>query len=523
MRSHPNSGVRTSSHAGGGQENAMSRAAGSKRGSADSTMAEASDDATGGPRLQRQRVGLSDITNQMQTHAHTSRGAALAAEVAGKWITVEAGAAVGATRTRSMSTRASSGDEQAQAAGSMSVDVRATAGTAGADAGRASREAVSSVASASGGLAGVAEALGMGIAAAIPSVAGSLGRAPRWPQRQTRSRGSVRQAGAAPPTPEGPQVEAASAGRAAEAGDSEGYSLRAGAVTVPANVIDIDKDTADIENVENYAVEYVQDIYDYFREREASPSCRPSTSYMDDRQPEINEGMRGILVDWLVEVAEEYRLVPDTLYLSVAYIDRYLSRTLVRRSRLQLVGVTCMLIAAKYEEIYPPEVREFCYITDNTYTAPQVLECERRVLDTLNFELTQPTAKSFLRRYIRAAEAHTRCVRTHYLADYLCELTLLDYNFLRFLPSTVAASVVLLANYTMRPHINPWSETLSHYTGYAPADLAPCVQALHEFWRTEVVQNGRLPAIREKYSHARFRSVANDVAPPAELPASVAP
>jgi len=150
-----------------------------------------------------------------------------------------------------------------------------------------------------------------------------------------------------------------------------------------------------------------------------------------------------------------------------------------------------------------------------------VLECERKVLDTLNFELTQPTAKSFLRRFIRAAEAHTRCVRTHYLADYLCELTLLDYNFLTFLPSQVAASVVYLANYTMRPHINPWSQTLLHYTRYTPSELAPCIRALYEFWRTEVVANGRLPAIREKYSHARFRSVAADIVPPVQLLADI--
>jgi len=479
-----------------GQENATSRVA-SKRGSADSTMADASED--GGPRLQRQRVGLGDITNQMQTSGRgVSRGAGL-----------PRGAAGDAVRTRSMSTRASSGDEMAHAA-SMSVDGQ----------GRPSiGEAVSS---------GVAAAeLGLG-ATAVPTVGGAPLRAPPLVRgRQTRSmRGTAAAENAAADTVASPREVQASEGNSLRVDFDccqEGLSCPrcANTTLITSSVIDIDRDTADIDNVENYAVEYVNDIYEYFREKEASPRCRPSTSYMADMQPEINEGMRGILVDWLVEVAEEYRLVPDTLYLSVAYIDRYLSQSHVRRSRLQLVGVTCMLLAAKYEEIYAPEVREFCYITDNTYTANQVLECERKVLDTLNFELTQPTAKSFLRRFIRAAEAHTRCVRTHYLADYLCELTLLDYNFLTFLPSQVAASVVYLANYTMRPHINPWSQTLLHYTRYTPSELAPCIRALYEFWRTEVVANGRLPAIREKYSHARFRSVAADIVPPVQLLADI--
>ena len=71
-------------------------------------------------------------------------------------------------------------------------------------------------------------------------------------------------------------------------------------------------------------------------------------------QRDINATMRSILIDWLVEVAEEYRLVPDTLYLAVNYIDRFLAHVPVNRSKLQLVGVTCMLIASKYEEIHPP-------------------------------------------------------------------------------------------------------------------------------------------------------------------------
>ena len=130
---------------------------------------------------------------------------------------------------------------------------------------------------------------------------------------------------------------------------------------------------------------------------------RPDTRYMDTIQRDINPTMRGILVDWLVEVAEEYKLLSDTLYLSANYIDRVLSSMSVVRSELQLVGVTCMLVAAKYEEIYAPQVEEFCYITDNTYTRTQVVDMERKILDTLRFELTVPTTKTFLRRFLTAA------------------------------------------------------------------------------------------------------------------------
>ena len=68
--------------------------------------------------------------------------------------------------------------------------------------------------------------------------------------------------------------------------------------------------------------------------------------------------MRAILIDWLVEVHMKFRLVPETLYLCVNIIDRYCSIQEVRRSQLQLVGVTALFLACKYEEIYPPEVRD---------------------------------------------------------------------------------------------------------------------------------------------------------------------
>ena len=257
---------------------------------------------------------------------------------------------------------------------------------------------------------------------------------------------------------------------------------------------------------------YVQDIYANLRVAERKH--RPSTVYMDAVQTDINATMRGILVDWLVEVAEEYKLVPDTLFLSVAYIDRCLSTQVVQRAQLQLVGVTCMLIAAKYEEIYAPQVDEFCYITDNTYTRDQVLDMERQVLALLSFELTQPTCKSFLRRFLRAAEADHKA---EFLACFLAELSLLDYAFLPHLPSCVAASCVLVALWTLRRPA--WSATLAHYTGYQPAQLKECATQLVELFAGAKRQT--LPAVREKYSQHKFKCVSSLVPPDGGLPDSL--
>ena len=86
--------------------------------------------------------------------------------------------------------------------------------------------------------------------------------------------------------------------------------------------------------------------------------------------------MRSILVDWLVEVHLKFKLVPETLYLTVNIIDRYLSLTSVTRPKLQLVGVTALLIASKYEEIYPPELRDLVYICDRAYSKSEILKME---------------------------------------------------------------------------------------------------------------------------------------------------
>ena len=96
------------------------------------------------------------------------------------------------------------------------------------------------------------------------------------------------------------------------------------------------------------------------------------------KQYDITNIMRSILVDWLVEVCDEFHLLPETLFAAAAYVDRYLSHVSVPRSKLQLVGVTCLYLSAKFEEIHPPEISEFAYITDDTYTKKQVIEYRER-------------------------------------------------------------------------------------------------------------------------------------------------
>ncbi|KAG2691593.1 hypothetical protein I3843_08G015900 [Carya illinoinensis] len=273
------------------------------------------------------------------------------------------------------------------------------------------------------------------------------------------------------------------------------------------DIVDIDSNLKDPQLCSLYA----PDIYS--NTSVAELECRPATDYMEKLQQDISPSMRGILIDWLVEVSEEYKLVPDTLYLTVNLIDRFLSKNYIEKTKLQLLGVTCMLIASKYEEICAPRVEEFCVITDNTYMRGEVLKLESQVLNFLHFQLSVPTTKTFLRRFIQAAQASYKLpsVELEFLANYLAELTLLEYNFLKFLPSLIAAAAVFLARWTLDQSEHPWNPTLEHYTSYNASELKTTILALEDL---QLNTNGcSLNAIREKYRQQKFKCVATLTSP----------
>ena len=242
--------------------------------------------------------------------------------------------------------------------------------------------------------------------------------------------------------------------------------------------------------------EYANDMYAHFREKEFRAGV--SATYMG-RQPHINEKMRAILVDWLVEVHLKFKLVPETLYLTVNLIDRYLELETVERSRLQLVGVTALLLAAKYEEIYPPELRDLVYITDKAYTKEEILAMEERMLKALQYKVTIASTHCFLVRYLKAAHADRRMV---WLASYIAERTLQEYSMLKFFPSMVAASAICLARKNLGR--NAWSPTLLKYAQYTEASLRPCLQEMSSL----LASSSSLQAAKKKYNSQKFGQVS---------------
>jgi Cyclin, N-terminal domain/Cyclin, C-terminal domain len=269
--------------------------------------------------------------------------------------------------------------------------------------------------------------------------------------------------------------------------------------------------------------EYARDVYQHLREKEHH--FRPvSDDIWGTVQLDITPLMREVLMDWLVEVADEYQLCPETLFLTKNYIDRYLACRSVSRSRLQLLGISCMLIASKYEELQPPTVQDMIVITDNSYHHDELVEFEIEVLDVLDFELAAPTEKTFLKRFLMAAAAHITCTRTFsyavLLANYIIERSIQSADFLPYPPSMLAAAGTCLSLYTLG--LRHWSPTLAHYTNIDARNqcfrgLVNKLYALHALSHNAATQpNATLCAVAEKYSRDTYLNIAK--LPPARSP-----
>jgi len=253
------------------------------------------------------------------------------------------------------------------------------------------------------------------------------------------------------------------------------------AAAIVAPVEDIDRD--DVGNPQMLP-EYVNEIYAYMRILEQRQAVRPGYLGADgSKVGPIKPRMRNFLVDWLIEVHQQFSLIQETLYLTVAVLDRFLQEegASISTKQLQLVGVTAMLIAAKYEEMYPPEVDDFVYITDKAYKQSEILQMEMRILKTLDFDLGRPLPINFLRRCSKAGLVDGDI---HGLAKYVMELTLVDYKFAHVEPSRVSAASLALSMHLLDPAHPPlrqvWTPTLAHYTAYGLSDIEETVRGLAE-------------------------------------------
>jgi len=271
---------------------------------------------------------------------------------------------------------------------------------------------------------------------------------------------------------------------------------------LPAGVKDIDAE--DHENPQ-LCSEYALETYAYLKQLEKRGAV--ATNYLAGCP--TNEKMRSVLIDWLVEVQIQFKLLQETLFLTVNTIDRFMAveGKSIPRSNLQLVGVSAMFLVSKIEEIYAPSISDFVYITDNAYSETEIRQMELRIIRALNFDLCQPISLNFLRRYSKAGEVD---VQQHSLAKFSLEVCLLDCGLVG-VPGSLLASASLCLSLLLLDGANTldtvWTDTLAFYSGYsrdAVLELVPKIASN----MANLMKSNKLLAVKNKYKSTKFLKVA---------------
>lgn len=235
---------------------------------------------------------------------------------------------------------------------------------------------------------------------------------------------------------------------------------------------DLDEDELDDPLM---ASEFANDIFSYFYELELR--MLPDSQYLY-KQKHLKPKMRSILVDWLVEMHLKFRLLPETLFLAINIMDRFMSIEVVQIDKLQLLATASLFIAAKYEEVFSPLIKNYAYFTDGAYVEEEILQAEKYVLTILNFDLNYPNPMNFLRRISKADEYD---IQSRTLGKYLLEITIIDHKFIGMKPSLCCALAMYLARLILGKE-PIWNGNLIHYSGgYRLLDLKPCVELIFQY------------------------------------------
>lgn len=190
------------------------------------------------------------------------------------------------------------------------------------------------------------------------------------------------------------------------------------------------------------------------------------------------EKTRAIIVSWIIEVHNAFKLVEETLYIAVDVLDRFLAKHNVLRDRLQLAGATALFIAAKYEEVCAPKLLHFMHVSSMTYPRDAFLAMEMGMLNALHFDVVvAPSARAFMSYFLDMTGWHVGETTT--LCSYIVALTLLEHRVCNaYAPSAIAASAVYIALQMLERDDVVWTLALHAYTSHTRATLRPCMHAM---------------------------------------------
>jgi len=266
-----------------------------------------------------------------------------------------------------------------------------------------------------------------------------------------------------------------------------------------------------IEHITNSQIpkEYLNVIYHNLLQEEKNGIIpKPIYNYMND-QNEINEQMRSILIDWIIDVHYKFGFTDETLFMTVLIIDRYATIRQISRTKLQLLGITAFMIACKHEEIDLPKIDDFLYITDNAYTKEEMIKMENDILGGLNFSLLYPSPIKFF-EYLSVNFNFSK--KLHFMGKYLMETFLIDIKYIKYKPSVISCACAYIVmkffklgdyqeSYNKKFYMLNENEDLP--LGHGVKDCAQDICIL-----VDNIDNSNYLACLKKYSKEEFEKVA---------------
>jgi hypothetical protein len=240
--------------------------------------------------------------------------------------------------------------------------------------------------------------------------------------------------------------------------------------------------------------EYLTDIFNNLNLEEKE--LRKKEGMGLNLQYDINEKMRAVIIDWVIEVHNRFKLCSDSLFLSVTLIDRYLNKKTIKRKELQLLSVVSLLVACKCEEIFSPEIRDFVCIMDKSYEKEDIILMEKSLLKILKFEVTMPTALKFYE--ILSIKFSLNKIDFHF-GFYLLELSLLNFKISKYYPSLVAAGSCYITMILFKRDSEKKKNSKKFYQviNYTQEEILKIVTDLCFMY--ENIHNSPYKAIKRKY------------------------
>ena len=265
------------------------------------------------------------------------------------------------------------------------------------------------------------------------------------------------------------------------------------------------KESSNIEEIKynpQLVQEYSSDIFTYLKENEnINYPDYINDIFSEQKSEKINIKTRAIVIDWLVHIHYKFKLKEETLYLTINIMDRFTKTTSFNLNDYQLISICSLLIASKFEDIYPPEISYLIYASKNTYSKEQIIKTEYEILKKLNFNLLYNSSYKFLSYFYLTSQINN--IKVFHLAQYILELSFLNISSLKFKQSLRAASVFYMAIKILKE--NNWNYNLQFHTGFKENELKNCVKDIIIFLQLELKNKSN--SIKDKFNSLKYSNI----------------